>query len=358
MPQVKQEVTGYWRIKIPGPHRSDKMPKHKSKGSSSTCRAIGREQLVASLQALLANDDVDLEILRAGAPWPSATEIVRLSQVSEINENAPATVCCSAKEPVVVDPALGDESHQADIELDINWLSNLIPYHGDELSEQPDSLLFGSARERMSTSISSNSSDYLSHFSSSSISQWDSLLESIGSQTPQNITDVLSPHCQDSGVPQPCIVVDHVQGEGQPATIGVERQHPGATDRDESASSIASGHVSPRKRQRPHYAIEKRYRAGLQERFEALRDCVASLKQTQQEKRLPGANEDLTEGDDGSSASDRVTIGRMNKAEVLSQATMCIQQLQEENEVAIEHIKLLISQLRVIKQAIQQAQPS
>ncbi|KAK2669794.1 hypothetical protein RAB80_015320 [Fusarium oxysporum f. sp. vasinfectum] len=186
------------------------MPKPQSKRSSSPRRAKGRGELVALLQALLANDDVDIEILRSGAPWPSATEIFRLSQVSESTESAPVAVSCSSNEPVVVDPALGDDSHQADIDLDINWLSNLIPYHGDELSEQPDSSLFCSAPGRVSTSVSSNNTDYLSHLSSSSISQWD---------------------------------------KGQPVTTGVQRQHPGATDRDESASSIASGHASPRKRQ-------------------------------------------------------------------------------------------------------------
>jgi hypothetical protein len=45
----------------------------------------------------------------------------------------------------------------------------------------------------------------------------------------------------------------------------------------------------------------------------------------------------------------------MNKAEVLNQATVYIQQLQEENEVAIEHIKLLIGQFRVMKRAMRQA---
>ncbi|CAG1959567.1 unnamed protein product [Fusarium graminearum] len=331
------------------------MPKPQSKRSSLPNYIKSRGELIASLQALLANDHVDLEILRSGVPWPSATEIVQLSQVSESNEDAPVAACHSSNEPVVVDPALGDDSHQAHIDLDVNWLSNLIPYNGDELSEQPDSSLFCSPPERMSVSDSSNNTDYLSHFSSSSICQWDNLLDSIGSQTFQDTINVLSPHCQDSGVSQPSNLADDTLGQGQPVSTVVQPQHPGSTERDESVSSIASSQESPRKRQRPHYAIEKRYRAGLQERFEALRDCVASLKKTQHEQRLPGTNEDLAEGDDGGSVSDRATVGRMNKAEVLNQATLCIRQLQEENEVVMEYIKLLIKQFRVMKQAMQQA---
>ncbi|KAF5532738.1 ankyrin repeat domain-containing protein [Fusarium phyllophilum] len=331
------------------------MPKPQSKRSSLPNHIKSRGELIASLQALLANDDIDLEILRSGVPWPSATEIAQLSQVSESNEDAPVAACYSSNEPVVVDPALGDDSYQADIDLDANWLSSLISHNGDELSEQPDSSLFCSAPERMSASNSSNNTDYLSHFSSSSICQWDSLLDSIGSQTFHDTINVLSPHFQDSEVSQPSNVADHTLGKGQSISTVMQPQHPGSTERDESVSSIASSQVSPRKRQRPHYAIEKRYRAGLQERFEALRDCVALLKKTQHERRIPGTNEDLAEGDDGGSVSDRATVGRMNKAEVLNQATLYIRQLQEENEVMMEYIKLLINQFRVIKQAMQQA---
>jgi hypothetical protein len=45
----------------------------------------------------------------------------------------------------------------------------------------------------------------------------------------------------------------------------------------------------------------------------------------------------------------------MNKAEVLVQATVYIQRLQEENVVAIEHLKLLIKQFRIMKNAMRQA---
>ncbi|KAF5573200.1 uncharacterized protein FSUBG_14116 [Fusarium subglutinans] len=337
------------------------MPKPQSKCLSPPGLPKGREELVASLRALLANDDVDLEILRSGAPWPSATEIAQLSQVSGSSEDSPAAISCSPNETVVVDPALGGDSCYASIDLEPNWLGNLMAYSCDELVEQPDSLLVCSASESISTSNSSNngnSTDYLSHFSSSSISQWDALLDSVCPQTPHNRAIVQSPQRQNQGseVPQPSKASLHRLGEGGPATTtSLAVGQAGAIDRDRSASNIASCHASPRKRQRPHYAIEKRYRAGLQERFEALRDCVTSLKQTQHGQRLPGNNEDLTEGDDGASDNDRDRVVRMNKAEVLNQATVYIQQLQEENEVAIEHIKLLIGQFRVMKRAMRQA---
>ncbi|KAF4451242.1 putative HLH DNA binding domain protein [Fusarium austroafricanum] len=292
------------------------MPRARSNRSLSASRPRGRAELAASLQALLANDHVDLEILKPGAPWPSATEIAQLPADSDSNNNLEPVIVCAPEEPELVDPALYTDPFPTNIELEPDWLSKLMD--SSQGCEVPE-LVSCPTAESISTgpsTLSACNTDYVSHFSSNSMIQWDTLLDSMCSPAPH------SGHTAES---------QDRETEEQPR---------------KSVDSSVSEQLSPRKRQRPHYAIEKRYRAGLQERFEALRDCVSSLKQTQQE---------LIEGDDGFRNSDADKAGRMNKAEVLNQATVYIQQLQEENEVALEHVKLLIGQLRIIKRAMRQA---
>ncbi|KAF5649392.1 HLH transcription factor [Fusarium sp. NRRL 52700] len=288
------------------------MPRPRSV-SASASRLKGRAELAASLQALLANDHVDLEILKPGAPWPSATEIALSSTAeSDSSNNSEPVIVCASEESTLVDPALYADPFPANIDcLEPDWLNNLLASSQDR--EVPELVSCSTAE---SNGASACGTDLMSHFLSNPVDQWDTLLDRIGSP---------APHSGRTAA-----------GRDQEAE---ERNR-------ESGGSSASEQPSPRKRQRPHYAIEKRYRAGLQERFEALRDCVSSLKQTEQ---------DLIEGDDGSRNSDTDKPGRMNKAEVLNQATLYIQQLQEENEVALEHIKLLTGQLRIIKRAMKQA---
>jgi hypothetical protein len=308
-----------------------KMPKAPSKRSLSPCRPRGRGELAASLQALLKNDHVDLEILRPGAPWPSANEITELSRDSNFNQDVATVILGFPKEEIIIDPALSADPFPININLEPDWLSNLMASsRDDEVPEVAEAFPSCSGSDNISTSASTSNTDDLSHFSFSSISQWDALLDSVCSTASRHGPIVETQQRQDQ---EPLgVLAGQEQGQGQN-----HRQS------GESAGSSASEHPSPRKRQRPHYAIEKRYRAGLQERFEALRDCVASLKQAE------------NEGDDGQDINDTDKAGRMNKAEVLNQATVYIQQLQEENEVAIEHIKLLIKQFRIMKNAMRQA---
>ncbi|KIL87772.1 hypothetical protein FAVG1_08649 [Fusarium avenaceum] len=305
------------------------MPKAPSKRSLSPCRPRGRGDLAASLQALLNNDHVDLEILRPGAPWPSAEEITELSRDSNSNQDVTTITLGSPEKQILVDPALSTDNFPVNIDLEPDWLSNLMASSQcDEVPEVAEAFLSYSGSDSISTSASTGNTDYLSHFRSNSISQWDALLDSV---------------CSPASGHGATVETQQLQGQeplGAPAGRGQGQQH---CQSGESAGGSASEHTSPRKRQRPHYAIEKRYRAGLQERFEALRDCVASLKQTE------------NEGDDGQGINDTDKAGRMNKAEVLNQATLYIQQLQEENEVAIEHIKLLIKQFRIMKIAMREA---
>lgn len=109
----------------------------------------------------------------------------------------------------------------------------------------------------------------------------------------------------------------------------------------------------PPKRQRAHYVIEKRYRAGLQERFEALRDCVEAWKYREQQQQQPSSAPGSPEAvGDGSSEGQNKSNTRLNKSEVLCQAVTYIKLLQEENEVVMDHMKVLIRRFRATKQAL------
>jgi hypothetical protein len=130
------------------------------------------------------------------------------------------------------------------------------------------------------------------------------------------------------------------------------------------------------KSQRAHYVIEKKYRAGLYERFEALRACVAKWKKIQspgqQQQQASDSSVTTTsdeKGEDGSQNTVVTGVGanpaasgsaitaqgtmKMNKAEVLSEAVTCIEQLREENEVLLDHVKLLVKRIRAAKTAFQ-----
>lgn len=331
------------------------MPKSQAKEPSSSPRSQSRSQLVASLEALLANDDVDLDILRPGAPWPSASEIAQLSQSSSGSQNRPAAVLCPPEDSIAIDPALGGDFYHDGLALDLDhsWLTDLVNGDGHP-EEQIDSYMATPAPTNLTPSASilegsNTTTDNCSNFSSITTDQWNAALDSVYSGPAVNMTN--SRPRRGSKTPESIEVnrslrLSRTTSESD-STPAFQRWPSKAAEGDEAAGS---GQAPPRKRQRPHYAIEKRYRAGLQEHFEALRDCVASLKLKENEQQSlvngddTGDWDDRAEGKDGSS--------RMNKAEVLSQATIYIQRLQEENEAAIEHIKLLIKRFRIVKGAL------
>ncbi|KAK3294117.1 uncharacterized protein B0H64DRAFT_180484 [Chaetomium fimeti] len=121
----------------------------------------------------------------------------------------------------------------------------------------------------------------------------------------------------------------------------------------------------PEKRQRPHYAIEKRYRAGLNERFEALRECIESRKmqsrqdQQDQYSRLPSLAMVLDAGSKSNSGSAKPwPPTRMNKADVLDKAVVYIRDLEEENVVLLEHLRITIRRLRDARAALGGAEPN
>ncbi|KKY33264.1 hypothetical protein UCDDA912_g06779 [Diaporthe ampelina] len=132
----------------------------------------------------------------------------------------------------------------------------------------------------------------------------------------------------------------------------------------------------PPRGQRAHSAIEKRYRAGINEKFEALRACIEARKRPKQESlgqalRLGGKGEAAAvEGAGGGATPSGATSarkgpggggdaasGRMNKAEVLSEAAEYIQQLEDENGVMLDQLKVLVQRLRATRMALQPGTP-
>ncbi|KAH8743143.1 hypothetical protein F5883DRAFT_593934 [Diaporthe sp. PMI_573] len=133
---------------------------------------------------------------------------------------------------------------------------------------------------------------------------------------------------------------------------------------------------------RAHSAIEKKYRAGINEKFEALRGCIESRKRPKQESLgqalgRPGSKgAEAAEGRGGAISGTGTTSSakkgsgggsggsesgaaatRMNKAEVLSEATEYIQQLEDENCVMLDQLKVLVQRLRATRMALQPMTP-
>ncbi|KAH8128112.1 hypothetical protein ACSS6W_011093 [Trichoderma asperelloides] len=333
------------------------MPKVQlKKNGPSSLRQESRKQLVESLQALLANDAVSLEVLKSGSPWPSATEIARL-QREKTHQKSPITLPSSSEETAVIDTAL--DTFRFPVGVDPDWLKSILPTFRNN-SNQPNTSFSptnsGSTSSNQDGSSDSNTIDYSPFLSASPLVQWDAFSEpghyqqtpysTTGLQTSQSesflgsktsttekvlhLNSLKSSHFESGGG----LITPPAQSTEQPS------------DGDDGGRCNSPSPAPCRKRQRAHYAIEKRYRAGLQERFEALRDCVASMRQTQNEQHPRGE----MDGDEEASPNDEPS--RMNKAEVLHQATVCIQMLQEENEVVIEQMKLLIERLRAVKLAL------
>lgn len=117
----------------------------------------------------------------------------------------------------------------------------------------------------------------------------------------------------------------------------------------------------------------------MNEKFEALRGCIESRRRPKQES-LGQALRPGSKGSEGGGAtnSSSTTAGasgrkkgpaatgngdaaasssRMNKAEVLSEAAEYIQQLEDENGVMLEQLKLLVQRLRATRMALQPMTP-
>ncbi|RLL99564.1 hypothetical protein CFD26_107131 [Aspergillus turcosus] len=301
--------------------------------ASQASQPTRRDRMVSALRTLMINDHIDPEILRAGTQWMTAVDIETTQTSTPQATFQPASALNdlpSDTNATPIDPALCTES-PFPLESGKSSANSVQSWMGDDyawISNDWDAMLNSAEIDHSSSSTSAS-------MSNSSVGTTSSLADPIA-QTPQT-SPVALPSVDETSTRQP-------------------PQLPFAVDR---RSPEKNSRPRPSKHQRAHYLIEKRYRAGLHERFEALRDCVESWKHNQQQKEQqqqqqsssplsPGTTTDWTSKDASRGAT------RLNKSEVLYEAVAYIKLLQEENEVVMEHMKLLIRRFRATKRALQQ----
>ncbi|KAH7381085.1 hypothetical protein BKA64DRAFT_764969 [Cadophora sp. MPI-SDFR-AT-0126] len=337
-----------------------------------------RDRLTAALHALTSNDTTDPELFKYGEEWLKIADTIPVSISDCVNTSQSPVL---PEEQTNIDPALcpepafphnlsGDEFDGSLIGLEDAIAYNSIHYL------LWDSPLFNE-NANCATPYSSKqcSNDFYSQPFASAPGNWDIPLGQSSSQQPgpdNNYSGVSSiPSCENWGsssnqIPEEqkgeqnvdvgdfaaCSIrsspkVTEKRGKQSLKRDQVQTSAPDTETHQNSSSIVVH---RPQKRQRTHYVIEKRYRAGLGEKFDALRECVEAMKKSQphpQQVTTPPSNENPTgEGDNSNGGS------KMGKAEVLTEAVTLIQQIKEENEVLLEHLRLLIRRLRAMKLAL------
>ncbi|EPS29065.1 hypothetical protein POX_f08117 [Penicillium oxalicum] len=319
----------------------------------SASQPTRRDRMASALRTLMTNDNLDPEILRAGTQWMTALEEFTQTftpqatfQPASAQTNLPLDInttpidlalCTGSSFPLESGPSSTNpvQSWLGDI-FSRPSLSNNLPAHlmgcdftldFARISDEGDVIL-NSAEIDHSSSTSTSTSICNSSVGTSSLADFIA-------QTPQTS-------------PAPLLSLNET-------STRPPLQLPFATDRRSQERS----RPRPSKHQRAHYIVEKRYRAGLHERFEALRECVENWKHQHQQKESQQEQQSsspLSPGTttDGTNEGANRGATRLNKSEVLCEAVAYINLLQEENEVVIEHMKLLIRRFRATKQALQQ----
>ncbi|CAI7625561.1 hypothetical protein N7533_013243 [Penicillium manginii] len=291
-----------------------------------------RDRMAAALRMLMAHDDLDPELLRPGSQWVAAADVMTPRQILPQNTTEQSTVTDLHSTVLPVDPALYAGSPYPVDGPDGPWQNWL----GD--------ITTASSSSTTSSNLpSSSGSDFMLNLGWS-LNEWDVMLNS--SEFDSTSTA--------STLPDPVVGTPQISPGPLPSNPGdVAMQPPPSFPSAERRQTEESTGQRSTKRQRAHYVIEKRYRAGIHERFEALRDCVETWKQDQQQQRSPASP--FPSDADGTDEDHNRNV-RLNKAEVLQQAVAYIKLLQEENEVVMEHMKMLIRRFRATKQALQHGQ--
>ncbi|KAK6849223.1 hypothetical protein PG995_013056 [Apiospora arundinis] len=149
--------------------------------------------------------------------------------------------------------------------------------------------------------------------------------------------------------------------ESPPPPPRLERSYtaPSRTTSRKRPNPTAEG----QKKERPHAAVEKRYRVSLNDKIEALRVCLESRKRpkrTSQQPLSPSSGDGGATGSGNTPAAGSTTTttttgpaARMSKAEVLSEAVEYVQQLEEENGVMLEQIEELVQRMQATQRALQ-----
>ncbi|KAK8066618.1 hypothetical protein PG997_013365 [Apiospora hydei] len=170
---------------------------------------------------------------------------------------------------------------------------------------------------------------------------------------PQPTSPPLSPQPQSSASDKP--------SKKRPRVNSASSPHP-------AASRSPSPQGEAQKPQRPHAAVEKRYRVSLNDKIEALRVCLESRKRPKRQCQSAGDSPAAGSGGGGGGTTDGVAAPggsggatpassapamRMSKAEVLTEAVEYVQQLEEENGVMLGQIQALIERMQATQRALQ-----
>lgn len=427
-----------------------------------------REQLIATLEALIYNDDVDLDLFQPGAPWPQARDITQQApnpfQVPSPEERG--NVQPGYQNAPVVDTSMGDAADYSEIYADPlqffdtnhngvtgkdnSWFSQVhdtgfessatsVPSHSVPAPPTPphrhghDDRTHGLSTSEYPPINTSGHDDFIHYdfsrpMTSPPTSQPPEVTySSISKQTNNPFVDFMSWDMFMDYGPSP--VTSDTKGTNSADDSYDDRQasvSPAPTPRQKavqpptpankrrrqlsaanhrrgsnspspppsSRAAAAAGQPQEKLGQpkgttvRAHSAIEKRYRAGINEKFEALRGCIESRKSPKEEslgqalggagrarpdskgaeglggttsssgagttpaaKKCPGGAASSGSGDGAAVAT------RMNKAEVLSEAAEYIQQLEDENGVMLDQLKVLVQRLRATRMALQPMTP-
>ncbi|KAH7370163.1 hypothetical protein BKA65DRAFT_487777 [Rhexocercosporidium sp. MPI-PUGE-AT-0058] len=102
-----------------------------------------------------------------------------------------------------------------------------------------------------------------------------------------------------------------------------------------------------RPHQRPHYAIEKRYRANINSNFEELRQCLVDARSFLDLESTSERGSGSSSSEYSRSDEQQQEAMKMSKTKVLSEAVDYIHFLEALNDRATEHIQLLENQLGV-----------
>jgi len=416
-----------------------------------------RDQLVSSLQALLSNDSLDLDLFQSGGPWPEINIATQSQQGRAIFPVTPPSSCVllpTPREDSTSNPILSDSTNILDLDhlmtsdtvmIDPALMLDIYPPFEAEvnhnlfhehafptwLQELEDSMALEATQNFHQNSTKSLDDQHPFTYSTppsppafstfpeptSSHVDVDNIFDSLITMTKstnevsrqRRVIGTLQDHCSEVDLftkqtLRDSRMIDTTGNITLPANASIEsaasEANIEAKSRPQNPDTVSQTPVQPQfqrftpssgkgtnsapniprtpkqKSQRAHYVIEKKYRAGLYERFEALRACVAKWKKT----RSPGQQQQQSSGSSVTTASDEkgedgaqntVVTGvganaaasgsaptaqgtmKMNKAEVLSEAVTCIDQLREENEVLLDHVKLLVQRIRAAKIAFQ-----
>lgn len=419
-------------------------------------RTRRREQLIATLEALIYNDDLDLGLFQPGVPWPQARNITQQPHTPfRVTPEEPSDFQSDYKDVPIFESAIGSTGEYSHIDSDLSYClrahqnddtnkaisrvphtpktgfegsdttvsSHIAPppptplsirdqeHHrqsqcltssqfGQIITQEKDGYTnFDFSKPLTAPSTRSPREDTYTSIAKTSdlplldLMSWDTFMDY--QIVPNSSTDDMDKDNSANGADDFCS-----GRKASDSALAMENEPP-VQSPSESGSRVAKTSRRRRYRQgskcssspppasvtsdptrattekgcqpksyRAHSTIEKRYRAGINEKFEILRSCVESRKMPKQQALENGLSETSKDGDCGGGGAITTILDRkkgaggpgeaatrMNKAEVLSEAAEYIQQLEDENSLMLDQLKILVQRLRATWMALQPVTP-